>query len=111
MLGSLKKGKCGDLQRNVYTPINLNHNHITRAAIDHLLDIHQKQTCHYGNYSIVFTTSKVWNDILKKSNKDLLYYEFYAFKKTIFQIFLAGMKIISEIIKLYFVKNAIHGGY
>ena len=32
---------------------------------------------------MVFAASKVWNDILRKLNKDLLYFEFDAFKKTI----------------------------
>ena len=69
--------------------------------LNHLLHIPQKQTCHYGTYSIVCTASKVWNDILRKSNKDLLCCEFFAFKKTI--IFSASMKIITEMIELYFV--------
>ena len=72
---------------DMFTPLNLNHNHVTRAVINHLLDTPQKQTCHYRTYSIIFTASKVWNDVLRKSNKDLLYCEFYAFKKTIFQSF------------------------
>ena len=72
---------------DMFIPLNLNYNHNTRAAINHLLDISQKHTCHYRTYSIVFTASKVWNDILRKSNKDLLYCEFSAFKKTIFQSF------------------------
>ena len=53
---------------NLFTRLNLNHNHNTRAAISHLLDIPQMQTCHYGTYSMVFTASKVWNNILRKSN-------------------------------------------
>ena len=69
--------------------------------LNHLLHIPQKQSCHYGTYSIVCTASKVWNDILRKSNKDLLCCEFFAFKKTI--IFSASMKIITEMIELYFV--------
>ena len=72
---------------NMITPLDLNHDHNTRAAIKHLLDIPQKQTCHYGTYSMVFTASKIWNDILRKSNKGLLYCELSAFKKTIFQGF------------------------
>ena len=32
---------------DMFTPLNLNHNHNTHAAINHLLDIPQKQTCHY----------------------------------------------------------------
>ena len=71
---------------DMFVPLNLNHNHITRAAISHLLDVSQKQTCHYGTYSIVFTASKVWNDVLRKSNKDLLFCEFSAFKKTMLHI-------------------------
>ena len=38
---------------------------------------------------MVFTALKIWNDILRKSNKDLLYWELPAFKKTIFQRFLS----------------------
>ena len=72
---------------NMFTPLNLNYDHNTHAALNHLLDIPQKQTCHYGTYSMVFTASKIWNDILRKSNKDLLYCELSAFKKTIFQRF------------------------
>ena len=44
---------------NMFTPIDLNHNHNTCTAINHLLDITQKQTCRYGTYSMVFTASKV----------------------------------------------------
>ena len=73
---------------NMFTPLNLNHDHNTRAAINHLLDIPQKQTCLYETYSIVFSASKIWNDILKKSNKDLLYCKLSAFNNTIFQRFL-----------------------
>ena len=61
---------------NMFTPLNLNHDHNIHAAINHFLDIPQKQTCHYRTYSTVFTASKIWNDILRKSNiKDLLYCE------------------------------------
>ena len=72
---------------NMFTPLNLNHDRNTRTAIKHLLDIPQKQTCHYGTYSMVFTASKIWNHILRKSNKDLLYCDLSAFKKTIFERF------------------------
>ena len=67
---------------NIFTPLNLNHDRNTLAAINHLFDILQKQTCHYGTYSLVFTASKIWNDILRKSDKDLLYCELSAFNKT-----------------------------
>ena len=53
---------------------------------------------------MVFTGSKVWNDILRKSNKDLLYCEFSAFKKPYFKDFSASMEMITELIELYFVK-------
>ena len=72
-------------------PLNLNHDHNTGATINHPLDKTQKQTnmsLRYGTYSMmVFTASKIWNDILRKSDKDLLYCELSAFKKTIFQRF------------------------
>ena len=74
---------------NMFTPLNLNHDHNTRAAINYLLDIPQKQICHYETYSMVFSASNIWNDILKKSNKDLLYFKLSAFKNTIFQRFLS----------------------
>ena len=74
---------------NMFTLLNLNHNHNTHAATNHLLDIPQKHTCNYRTYSIIFTASKVWNDILRMSNKDLLYCEFSTLKKTIFQSFLS----------------------
>ena len=45
------------ISNDTFTPLNLYHNHITRAAINHLLDIPQKQTCHYGNYFIVLFTA------------------------------------------------------
>ena len=89
---------------DMFTPLNLHHNHNTCAVINHLLDIPQKQTCHYETYSIIFTASKVWNDVLRKENKNLLYCEFSAVKKTIIQSFSATMKIIAEMVKLYFVK-------
>ena len=72
---------------DMFTPLNLNHNHNTSAAINHLPDMPHKQTCHYGTYSIAFTASKVWNDILRKSNKNLLYCKSSEFKKIIFQRF------------------------
>ena len=50
-------------KNKMFIPLNLNHN--TCAAINHLLDIPQMQTCHYRTYPMVFTASKVWNDILK----------------------------------------------
>ena len=53
---------------------------------------------------MVFTDSKVWNDILRKSNKDLLYCEFSASKKPYFKDFSASMEMITELIELYFVK-------
>ena len=55
-------------------------------------------------YSMVFTALKVWNDILGKSNKDLLYCEFSQFTKIIFQRFFSKLKTITELIKPYFVK-------
>ena len=96
---------------NMFTPLNLNHDHNTRAAINHLLDIPQKQTCHYGTYSMVFTASKIWNDILRKSNKDLLYCELSAFKKTIFQRFFSKYENDNWTDWALFSKTAIHGGY
>ena len=47
----------------MFTALNLNHNCNTRAAINHFLDMPQKLKFHYRTYSMVFTVSKVWNDI------------------------------------------------
>ena len=47
----------------MFTALNLNHNYNTCAAINHFLDMPQELKCHYGTYSMVFTVSKVWNDI------------------------------------------------
>ena len=90
--------------KSMFTPLNLNHYHNTCAAVDHLLDIPQKQTCHYGTYSMVFTASKIWNDTLRKYNKNLLYSGLCAFKKTMFQRFSASMKMITQLIRLYLLK-------
>ena len=43
-------------------------------------------------YHIVSTTSKVWNDVFKKSDKDLISCKFTAFKKTIFQTYFSKYK-------------------
>ena len=97
---------------NIFTPLNLNHDHNTCAAINHLLDIPQKQTCHYGTYSMVFTASKIWNDILRKSNKDLFYCELSVFNKTIFQRFCSKYKNNDNWTDwTLFSKTAIHGGH
>ena len=96
------------LQWRFNTPLNLNHDHDTHAAINHL-DI--PQTCHYGTFSMVFTASKIWSDILRKSNKDLLYCEWSAFKKTIFQRFFSKYESNNWTDWAVFSKTAIHGGY
>ena len=96
---------------SMFIPLNLNYDHNTRAAINHLLDIPQKQTCHYGTYSMVFTASKISNNILRKSNKHLLYCHLSAFKKTIFQRFLSKYEIDNWTDWVLFSKTAIHGGY
>ena len=96
---------------DIFTQLNLNHNHKLRAALNHLLDIPQKQTCHCGTYSMVFTASKVWNDILRKSNKNLLYRELSAFKKTIFLRFFSKYECKNWNNWALFYKTAIHGGY
>ena len=96
---------------NMFTPLNLNYDHNTRAAINHLLDIPQKQTCHYGTYSMVFTALKIWNKIFRKSNKDLLYSQLSAFKETLFQRFFSKYEIDNWTDWVLFSKAANHGGY
>ena len=100
---------------NMFTPLNQNHNYNTCAAINHLLDIPQKQICHCGTYSIVFTASKLWNDglaIIVTCHKHVLYCEVTAFKKTIFQRFFSKYNENSNWNDwALFCKIAIHGDY
>ena len=86
------------------TPLIQNHNHNTRVAINHLLDIPQKETCHYGTYSMVFTASNVWNNILRKSIKTCYIVNLMHSRKPYFKDFSASMKIATKIVELCFIK-------
>ena len=60
---------------------------------------------------MVFTASKVWDNILKKSNKDMLYCEFSAFKETIFQRFFSKYENDNWTVWALFCQTAIQGDY
>ena len=51
----------------MFTSLGINHTHNTHVATNHLLDIPQKQTTHYGNYSMTCTASVTWNYLLRSS--------------------------------------------
>ena len=84
----------------VFTPLNLNHDHNTRGAINHLLDIPQKQTCHYGTYSNSIYSFKNMEWLMSKGNQIKTCY-IVNLRKPYFKDFSASMKIITELIKLY----------
>ena len=73
----------------MFTPLGLNHTHNTRAASNQLLDIPQRQTTHYGIYSITSIASSTWNDLQRNTIENLLECKSSEFKKIIFQTYLA----------------------
>ena len=47
----------------MFTPLDLNYTHNTRAATNQLFDTPQRQATHYGTYSMTSIVSSVWNDL------------------------------------------------
>ena len=72
---------------NMFTSLGINHTHNTRAATNHLLDIPQKQTTHYGTYSMTSTASVTWNDLLRNTSQNFVDCKITEFKRTIFQTY------------------------
>ena len=66
----------------MFTPLGLNHTH-------HLLDIPQRQTTHYGTYSIASIASSAWNDLQRNTIENLLECKISEFKKIILQTYFA----------------------
>ena len=60
------------LFNDMFTTMNHNHNHITRGSLKHLPNIPQGKTTHFGDYSIRSTAPKVWNNLYRFSNCNLL---------------------------------------
>ena len=60
------------LFNDISTTTSRNHNHITRSQVNHLLNIQQGKTTHFGDYSIKSTASKVWNNRYWFSSCNLL---------------------------------------
>ena len=73
----------------MFTPLGINHTHNTCAATNCLPDIPQKQTTHYGTYSMTSTASVTWNDLLRNTSQNSLDSKISEFKRTIFQTYLA----------------------
>ena len=57
---------------DMFTTMNHNHSHITRVSVKYLLDIPQGKTTHFGDYSIRSIASKVWNNLYRFLNCNLL---------------------------------------
>ena len=73
----------------MFTPLSINHTYNTCTATNHLFDIPQKQTTHYGTYSITLTVSVTWNDLVWNTSQNVVDCKISEFKRTIFQTFLA----------------------
>ena len=73
----------------MFTPLSINHTYNTCTATNHLFDIPQKQTTHYGTYSITLTVSVTWNALVWNTSQNVVDCKISEFKRTIFQTFLA----------------------
>ena len=73
---------------DMFTTMNHNYNPITRGSVNHLLNIPQGKTTHFGDYSLRSTASKVWNNLHRSSNCNLLTCKNTEFKHSMQQIFL-----------------------
>ena len=73
----------------MFAPLSINHTYNTCTATNHLFDIPQKQTTHYGTYSITLTVSVTWNDLVWNTSQNIVDCKISEFKRTIFQTFLA----------------------
>ena len=58
----------------MFTPLGINHSRSTRAAKNHRLDIPQKESTYYVNYSMTSTASMTWIDLLRNTNQNFLDY-------------------------------------
>ena len=69
----------------MFTTLNTNHNHNTRAR--NILDIPLSQTTHYGINSIKTKAISSWNTVQRISNIDLLTRDLNKFKREIYDIY------------------------
>ena len=69
----------------MFTTLNTNHNHNTRAR--NLLEIPLSQTTHYGANSIKTKAISSWNTVQRISNIDLLTCDLNKFKREIYDIY------------------------
>ena len=56
------------LFNDTFTTTDHKHKHITGGPINHLFNIPQGETTHFGDYSIRSNASKVWNILYRPSN-------------------------------------------
>ena len=73
------------LFNDMFTTTNHNYNHITRCSVNHLLSIPQGKTTHFDDY---FTACKVWNNLYRCLNCNLLTCKNTEFKNSIQRTFL-----------------------
>ena len=69
----------------MFTTLNTNHNHNTRAI--NLLDIPLSQTTHYDVNSIKTKAISSWKTVQRISNIDLLTCDLNKFKREIYDIY------------------------
>ena len=91
----------------MFTPLDLNNTHNTRAVTNHLLDIPQRQTTHYGTYSIASVASSAWNGPQRNTIENLLECKISEFKKIIFEAYLAKHfnKSATNLLRHYLTKS------
>ena len=91
----------------MFTPLDLNNTHNTRAVTNHLLDILQRQTTHYGTYSIASVASSAWNGLQRNTIENLLECKISEFKKIIFEAYLAKHfnKSATNLLRHYLTKS------
>ena len=83
---SLRK-ENSQIFKDMLAPLGLNHTHNTRAATNHLLDIPQRHTAHYGTCSMTSIASSTWNDLQRNTIENLLECKIGEFKMMIFQTY------------------------
>ena len=76
------------LFNDMFTTTSHNHSHFMRGSVNHLLNIPQGKTTHFGDYSIRTAASKVWYNLYRFSNCNFLTCKNTEFQNLIQQTFL-----------------------
>ena len=82
---------------NMFTSLDINHTHNTRAVTNHLLGIPRKQTTHYETYSMTSSASVTWNDLLRNTSQNFVDCKITKFKRAIFQTYLGKYIITTKL--------------